>query len=335
MVRGIELVKAVKPIVVSDDMWDAVDMDNRLVAEQYLDSLTTVSDSTYNRYRIDVRQLVYWIHSGLNDKPLYEFNVADFERYMQVLRTTGIKINTIQSKKYGLCTFFNFIDETIRKVDDRYKDFVNDFIDAEIRAGIYSGASHPITYDEYLLLIDQLRREKYYIAMAWVMFVFTTGATGLEYKELSSQLVKFPFPANADYVLTNTIVRWSNKSTGDKYAINFKIRKEVYDAIKLWVDTRGYDSEFVFTSNLGGKISKVNNSWASSLCNTSLSPILGRQVSVTDFTKGGEKYMTYIKKNTADNNRRHLQNLMGIDLESEPIRLEGYERDIQKIIDDL
>ena len=325
----------IRPITVTDDMWDLVDMDNRLIAEQYLDSLTTVSDETYKRYRIDVRQLLYWIHSGLNDKPLYEFNVADFERYMHVLRTTGIKINTIQSKKYGLCTFFNFIDETVRKVDSRYKDFVNDFLDAEIRTGIYSGESHPITYEEYLLLIDQLRREEYYIAMAWVMFTFTTGATGLEYRKLTSEFTEYPFPTNADYILSNTIERWSDRHNGDKYAINFKIRKEVYDAIKLWVDTRGYESEFVFTSFLNNKVSVVNTGWATSLCNTSLSPILGRQVTPTDFSKGGENYLKDVDKINKRNNRRHLQNLMGIDLESKAIRLQGYERDIQKIIDDL
>lgn len=320
---------------ITEELWDNIDIENRLVVEQYLDSLVAMSDSTYARYRTDVRQFVYWIHSSLYDKPLYEITMRDFERFLDVMRTNGNTINSIQSKKYGLCTFFNFVHDVIKKSDDRYADFKNDFKDAEIKTGIYNGKSYPITYEEYLLLIDYLRRDGYLLALAWVMFAYTTGANRLEYRKISSDVVKYPFPPNADYILSNTVERYSNRQTGEKYSINFKIRREVYDAMKAWVDSRGYDCDYVFSSRQHGVADAVTMTWANNLCVNTLSQILSRNVTASDFQKGYHEYIKQMKKIDKSNTRKQLTNLAKIELETEPINLVGYERDLKKIIDDL
>ena len=315
-------------------MWDEVDMDNRLVVEQFLDSLTTASDKTHMRYRIDVRQLVYWIHSALNDKPLYRFTCRDLERYLQVMRTNGSSISTMQSKKYAICSFFRFVDEVIKNVDPRYADFVNDFKNAEIQTGVYNGKSYPVTYDEYQLLIERLRMDGYLLATIWVMFSYTTGAKNLDYRKIRSEMLKYPFPDGADYVLTNTVTHRDN-SVDNGYGVNFKIRRDVYDAMKAWVDSRGYESEYLFTSLQHGKASVVHAGWATALCLNLISPILGRSVTPTDFQKGWESYMKEEERINKDKSYKQLKNLIAIDLTSQTISLSGYEREVKRIIDNL
>ena len=322
-------------ISITDDMWDEVDMENRLIVEQYLDSLTTVTDVTYGRYMVDVRQLVYWIHQALNDKPLYKFTSRDFERYMQVMRANGTSVSTIRSKKYGMVTFFNFIEDVIKPIDERYSEFVNDFKSVDIMTGIYNDKSYPITYDEYILLIDTLRREGNLLAVAWVMFTFTTGANAMDYRLIESSIVKFPFPENADYVLTNTVNHYAYDGTGEYFGVNFKIRRDVYDAMKAWVDSRGYESDYIFSSSVGGLGNPVAPNWATSLCLNVLSPMLGRSVSPSDFHKGWDAYVNEQKKIDKNKSVNQLKNLIKIELTSEPIRLKGYERELKRIIDNL
>ena len=53
---------------------------------------------------------------------------------------------------------------------------------------------------------------------------------------------------------------------------------EVIKYWKLWVDNRGYESEYIFTSNVNNKIKVVSQSWGNDLCADVLSPICGRRI---------------------------------------------------------
>lgn len=316
---------------ISDEMWDAISVENRLLIEQYLSSLTTVSDKTYIRYRTDVKQLAYWIHTTLNDKPFYEFNKYDFERYFQVMLTSGMKLNTIKSKRNGLLNLFNFIENVISKADENYEGYVNDFSEANIQVGFYDGESYPVTFEEYNLLMSELRQGGYLLACAWVSFMFYTGASITDSYQLSSDVVKFPFPLGADYVLSNSIKKVASRCLGEYNLINYKIRKETYDAIKEYIDSRGYESEYVFTSIYKGEPKVVNYSWALDLCVNVLSPIIGRLIKPADFYHSWEKYCE--KRNNLSNSKKYLNSLVNIDVETQPINLVGYERDIKRILE--
>lgn len=55
---------------------------------------------------------------------------------------------------------------------------------------------------------------------------------------------------------------------------------KVIDYIKLWIEKRGYEHEYIFTTKYGGKIKIISKEWSDNFCANVLSDILGRRVNV-------------------------------------------------------
>ena len=52
---------------------------------------------------------------------------------------------------------------------------------------------------------------------------------------------------------------------------------------RVWVEKRGYDSEYIFTTNTRGQIKPISKNWGNRLCEKVLSQIIGRRITVHNF----------------------------------------------------
>lgn len=318
-------------LTVSDAMWDKVSMENKLYVEEYLNSLTEVSDATYSRYRIDLRQFMYWSYSSLNNKPLHKITLNDFEQFLNVLKINGSALNSINSKKNSLCAFFNYITDKIRPNDEKFKDFPDNFRDVKVEMPINSEAKYPVTFKEFRLLVDDFRRENYLIGVAWVTFMFYTGAGISDYRWLTTDIVEHPFPDTAKYVLSNSIKR-KVTNTRKKTNITYKLNREVYDALKAYVDSVDYDMEYIFSNDYNGEVGQVNSRWAYHICQNKISEVLGRNIMPTDFV---DSYKVFKKSNPSVHeswNDDILDNLLHMENISTPLDLTNYSLEINRIL---
>lgn len=312
-------------------MWDSVDMDNKYYMQEYLSSLTTVSDATHKRYEIDVRQFLYWVYVALNDKPLYELTNRDFQRYLDTLKTNGASVSSIQSKRNCLITFLTFLETHIKKEDERFKDYVSNFSEVKVNMAIMHDIKHPVTFDEFRLMRDELERQDYKLAVAWLVFVFYTGAYALDFRQIRTEIVKYPFPADADYVLSHSIAR-TRRGSLEKYCINYKIRREVYDAMKAFVDSRGYDYDYIFSAIQKGSPKVVSTDWAGHLCKFKLSEIIGRAITPQDFRDAYKYYIKEENRHRQDWNEEIMINLLEMEYLTDPMDLSDYEDEIKEIL---
>ena len=60
--------------------------------------------------------------------------------------------------------------------------------------------------------------------------------------------------------------------------IGYMVNTEALRYMQLWVDNRGYEHEYTFTTKYGGKIDVMSDSWANNFCTDVLSDIIGRRI---------------------------------------------------------
>ena len=56
------------------------------------------------------------------------------------------------------------------------------------------------------------------------------------------------------------------------------LNEEAVKYIQLWLDKRGYDHEYIFTTKYNGEIKQMSREWAANFCTSTLSDILGRRI---------------------------------------------------------
>lgn len=59
------------------------------------------------------------------------------------------------------------------------------------------------------------------------------------------------------------------------------INTEALEYLRLWHEKRGYDHEYLFTTQYGGEPKQMSESWADYFCSDVLSDILGRRINPT------------------------------------------------------
>ena len=72
------------------------------------------------------------------------------------------------------------------------------------------------------------------------------------------------------------MVRGKGKSIDGK-PVRFMVNTDALYYMKLWVENRKYDSEYIFVVKYGGTINPISTNWANRFCKEILSPILGKR----------------------------------------------------------
>jgi integrase len=266
---------------VTDEMWKEVNEDYRMLVEEYI-SVQSHSPQTKKQYKSSLRQFGYFVAQSMNNKPLYKITKRDFLRYLSYLRDDRkMSSSGINLKKATVSSLCNYIENVVADDDENYKTFRNFTrgLPSIPRNRVYDKVK--VSYEEYQELMKVLESDENYLGMAWLATAFLVGARRSELIQLRTEILDYKVPEGQNYVLSH-IVRGKGKSIDGK-SLEYMIPLEVLPYWQKWIEYRGYDSEYIFTTKYNGEVRQMSPTWADYFCSEVLSNILGRRINVHIF----------------------------------------------------
>ncbi|HHX70067.1 MAG TPA: tyrosine-type recombinase/integrase [Gallicola sp.] len=261
---------------ITDEMWNTINSENRELVEEYLTVNSQLSEKTKSVYTSALRQFFWFVFEELKDKPFYKITKRDFLKYMSYLQERGLSSSAIGLRKSSVSSFCNYIENVVADDVEEYKNFRNFTrgMPAVAKNQVYDKV--PITYEEYEILMKELEKKEDYLGLAWVATAFNVGSRRAEIIQFKTEILDYPIQEGQNYIISNT-VRGKGKSVDGK-PLKFMIPIDVLNYMRLWVENRKYDSEYIFVTKYGGKVKPISANWANYFCKKTLSPILNKRV---------------------------------------------------------
>ncbi|WP_380571226.1 tyrosine-type recombinase/integrase [Staphylococcus hyicus] len=267
---------------ITDELWGKVDPVYKELVEEYLTSVD-LSTQSKKQYRSALRQFGFFLYDSLNNKPLYKIKKRDAMRYVNFLREhRKMSSSGINLKKSAISAFCQWIenyiaddyeDENGELVFETFRNFMKG-LPPVVKNQVYQKIK--ITYDEYRTMMEALEDDENYLGMAWLAVAFNVGARRAEIIQFKTEIVDYEFNDEGGYVLSHNL---RGKGRGeDGKVLQYMINEEALLYINLWLDKRGYDSEYIFTVGNEKRNRLMGITWADYFCENVLSPILGRRI---------------------------------------------------------
>lgn len=260
---------------VTDDMWKLIKEETRYLIEEYLDISSHLTKATKKQYKSGLRQFFWWVHEVLNDKHIYEISKRDFMRYMSFMQNRGLSSSAMGFKKSAVSAFNIHLENIVAEDEKDFATFRNFTrgLQPIPKNQVYSKKA--ITDEEYKLMLDTLIEDKNYMGACWVAVSMNVGSRRAETVQFKSELADYEMADGQNYVMSHTVY---GKGSGEGKPLEFMVNKEAIRYIKLWLEKRGYEHEYIFTNRYKGELDVVSDSWANYFCTDVLSDILGRRI---------------------------------------------------------
>lgn len=274
---------------ISDEDWLKVNEDFRLLVSEFIASQSH-SPKSKIQYESILRQFGWFMYTSLNNKPLYKIKKRDFIRYLSYLRDDRKMSSSAQSmRKAVVSSMCNYIENIVAEDDDNYKNFRNFTrgLPTIPKNQVYEKVK--ITREEYEGMMSVLEDDENYLGMAWLATAFNVGARRSEIIQFKTEILTYPVDDNAPHIMSHNV---RLKGRGEDGKIEpYMIPREALKYMQLWVDNRGYEHEYIFTTKYRGEYSQMNPEWADYFCTTVLSPILGRRINPHLFKSSAITYL--------------------------------------------
>lgn len=278
--------KANKLKEVTDMDWEKVNIDNRMLMEEYFMMCGDLSNGTKKQYRSCLRIFFNWmrIHSG--NKHFYKMTKRDFIRYLVYLKENGLTRSAIKLKKSAVSGLATYIEKFVAEEDERYKNFSNFTLGVTSDLKSVPIEKRYVSKLEYQSIMDYLLKEKYYMEMAWVSLMFSTGCRSTEIIQLTVDLLDIPYEIDEhgrelDYKLTPYI---TGKAKGrEGVPVRFAINRECMFHIERWLKSRRNKSEWIFATKYKKKYRQMSDTWGNYFCTRVISPIIKRNITPLSF----------------------------------------------------
>lgn len=260
---------------ITDEMWQKINKESRSLVEEFLEVSNQLSPKTRKQYISCLRQFFWFVYEKLNNKPFYKISKREFMRYMSYMQERGLSSSAIGLRKSSVSSFCNYIENIVAEDIQEYKSFRNFTRGMPVigKNQVYDKIA--ITEDEYNLMMKTLEERQDYLGCAWVATAFNVGCRRAELIQLKTEIVRYEIPEGQNYVLSHVVM---GKGQSGGKPLRYMINLEALKYMKLWVENRGYENDYIFTVKYGGKIDHISTSWANYFCQTVLSPIVGRRI---------------------------------------------------------
>lgn len=262
---------------VTEEKWLKVSEEHRMLVDEYFEiNGASLSPKTRGQYKSALRIFFYWVHDVLNDKPIYKISKRDFLRYLSFLQNRGMSSSGLGFKKSAVSSFNNYLENVVADDDENFKTFRNFVrgLPAIPKTVTYNKVK--ITKEEYDLMIDTLIKDDNYLGAAWVATAFNVGARRAEIPQLKTEILEYPLEDEQSFIYSH-LVRLKGRGEDGKQE-PYMINREALKYMKLWIEKRGYDHEYIFTTKYAGDIKVISDSWADEFCKNNLSDIVGRRI---------------------------------------------------------
>lgn len=277
---------------ITDAMWDKVLDEHKLLMDEFME-VNVFRDKTKRQYISCLRQWFYWVQHALNNKPMYKITKRDFLRYISFLRNRGMSSSAIGLKKAAVSSLNNYIENVVSEDDENYRNFRSFTRGLPSIPKTQTYEKVKITYEEYQDMMKVLENDENWQGMAWLATAFNVGARKAELIQFKTELLDYPIPEGQNYVLSHVIL---GKGRGEGKPLEYMINKEALHYMKQWVEKRGYDHEYIFTTKYNGEPKQMSESWSDYFCNDVLEDILGRRINVHIFKASAITYLLEVKK---------------------------------------
>ncbi|MCP1185096.1 site-specific integrase [Paenibacillus sp. 1781tsa1] len=280
---------AKKQAEVTEEMWLQVNEDYRLIVDEFI-SVQDLSPASRKQYTSVLRQFGWYLFSSMNDKPFYKITKRDFLRYLSFIRDNRkMSSSAISLRKSVVSSLCNHIENIIADEEENYKGFRNFTrgLPAIARNRVYEKVK--VTKDEYDSMMKILEEDQNWLGMAWLATAFLVGARRSEIIQFKSEIMDYKVPEGQNYVLSH-VVRGKGPSTDGK-PLEYMVPLEVLPYWQKWIDTRGYESDYVFTTRYGNEIKAMSSAWANDFCTNVLSDMLERRINVHIFKNSCITYL--------------------------------------------
>jgi len=297
--------RAEKADDITEEMFAQVREEHRLLVNEFLDiSKGSLSPKTLIQYRSALYHFFWWVHEVLNDKNLNKITKRDFLRYISFLQNRGLSSSSISLKKAAVSSFNNYIENIVADDDENYKSFKNFTrgLPSIPKNQVYNKVK--ITKEEYDLMMETLLDDENYLGAAWVATAFNVGARRAEIPQFKTEILSYPIPDGKSYVFSH-FIRLKGKGEDGKQR-KYMINTDALRYMKLWVEKRGYDHEYIFTTRYGGEIKPISDGWADDFCKNVLSDILGRRINPHLFKASCITYLLEVKKVSLELVSKHI-----------------------------
>lgn len=277
---------------ITNDMWNTVREEHRFLVDEFLE-VNTFREKSKRQYISALKQWFYYVAQSLNNKPLYNITKRDFLRYISFLRNRGMSSSGIALKKAAVSSLNNYIENVVSEDDPNYEKFRNFTRGLPAIPKTQTYEKVKITYEEYQDMMKVLESDENWLGMAWLATAFNVGARKAELVQFKTEMLDYDIPEGQNYVLSHTIFA---KGRGEGKNVEYMVNKEALHYMRQWVEHRGYNHEYIFTTQYGGEPKQISESWADYLCNDVLEDILGRRVNAHIFKASAITYLLEVKK---------------------------------------
>lgn len=268
--------RANKKEEITEDMFNTCNPDNIEMFDDYFMSNKQLSLETRKQYTTCLKQFFYFVKTDLKDKPYYKITKRDFIKYLGDMQDRGLSSSAINLRKSAVSSFCNYIENIVSEDVEEAKNFRNFTrgMPAINKTQVYDKIA--ISDSEYKKMMEVLEANKNYLGMAWTATAFNVGCRRSELIQFKTEILQYDIPKGKNYVKSH-IVRGKGKGKEGK-PLRYMIPLEVLKYWKMWVDNRGYESEYIFTTKVNGNINHMSKSWANDFCSDVLSKIVGRRI---------------------------------------------------------
>ena len=261
---------------ITDEMWQEVNYDYRSLVEEFI-SVQNLSPQTKKQYTSGLRQFGYYKEKSMNGKPLHKVTKRDFLRYISYLRDDRkMSSSSMNFKKACVSSLCNYIENVVADDDDDYKTFRNFTrgLPAIPKNRVYDKVK--VTYEEYQEMMKMLESDENYLGMAWLATAFNVGARLSEIIQFKTEILSYDFPEDSTFIYSHAI---RLKGAGEDGKVEpYMINREAIEYMKLWVEKRGYEHEYIFTTGNKENARQMADSWASYFCANTLTDMMGRRI---------------------------------------------------------
>lgn len=274
---------------ITDEMWLQVNQDYREKVEEYL-SVQDLSPDSRKQYTSVLRQFGWYMVTSMNNKPFYKITKRDFLRFLSYIRDNRkMSSSAINVRKSVVSSFCNHLENIIADEEEEYKTFRNFTRGLPPIAKNRTYEKVKVTKEEYDLMMNVLEEDENWLGMAWLATAFRVGARRSEIIQFKTEILEYEIEKDADFVMSHK-VRGKGKSLDGK-PLEYMIPLDVLTHWKKWIETRGYESEYIFTTKYGNEIKPMSSAWADDFCANTLSDILERRINVHIFKNSCITYL--------------------------------------------
>lgn len=274
--------RAKKAPDITSEMWNLCNKENRSMYDEFFATQKRLSDDTRKQYRTCLKQFFYFVYTDLNDKPLYKITKRDFMKFLAYLQDRELSSSAISLRKAAVSSLCNYVENIVADDDDNYKTFRNFTRGMPPIPKTQTYSKEPVTEEEYELMKTYFLQHKKYLPLAYLVTLWGVGCRRSEVIQFKTEILDYEIPEGATYVTSHTV---RGKGAGkDGKPLEYMIPLEVLKYWKLYVDNRGFESDYIFARlDENGEPQVISRQWSNRLCERVLSKIIGRRITNHNF----------------------------------------------------